>query len=81
MKKVHPKNISQEEAFLIFQEAKTLKKTSYTFSKESCSYISKNENPPKVLDISGKGNPKKLLIFQERYIQNLSITKLSYILG
>ena len=44
---------SQKKAFLIFQETANLEKNSYIFSKESCSYI------------SGNGNPKKLLIFQE----------------
>ena len=29
------------------------------------SYISANGNPPNILYISGKVNPKKLLIFQE----------------
>ena len=33
------------------------------FSKESCSHVSGNRNPEKVLYISGNGSPKKLLIF------------------
>ena len=35
----------------------------------------------KIPYFSGNGNPKKHFIFQERYIQNPSITDFSYILG
>ena len=41
----------------------------YIFSKESCSYFSRN------------GNPKKHFMIQEMYIQNPSIMELSYVLG
>ena len=41
------------------------RKISYIFSKESCSYISGNENPEKIFFISGKRNPKRRFIFQE----------------
>ena len=40
-------------------------KISYIFSKESCSYISGNENPEKIFFISGNRNPKRRFIFQE----------------
>ena len=41
------------------------RKISYIFSKESCSYISGNENPEKIFFISGNRNPKRRFIFQE----------------
>ena len=42
-----------------------LKKISYIFSRESFYHISENINPEKNHDISGKGDPRKFLIFQE----------------
>ena len=53
-KKPHPENISQKKAFLIFQETKTLKTTSYIFSIVSFSY-----------NLESRNSQKKFLIFQK----------------
>ena len=52
LKKLKKKSILRK--FLMLQERKTPPKT-YIFSKESCSYISGNRNPEKILYISGNG--------------------------
>ena len=57
------------EKFIIFSQ------------KKICLIFEETELPKNNIYISGKGNLKKLLTFQERYIQNPSIKELSYIAG
>lgn len=43
----------------------------YTFSKESFSFFPENENPEKVIYISGNGNSNNLLILPETEFSEL----------
>ena len=49
----------------------------YIFSSENFSYILGNGKPLKSPYISGNGNPKKLLIFQEVTLQALEGNKIN----
>ena len=62
---------SQKKSFLIFQETKTPKKTSNTFSEE---------NPVKILYISGPGN-ETFLYFRKGILRTLAYLEQESYLG